>query len=339
MENQLNAIVENNSNKRKQWIDCLRAIAMIFVVIIHAAINVNASRRDIYNVFTGPIMLPLFFAVSGYLFNVGEGKGLNFFNKMGKRLVIPWIMLSLIWLYALLIPVHGFEPYFTDIFLKFISGETLWYFSCCIIAEIIQFIIVKLIKNPKFVCLADIICCAIGFTLAYFNLGNFLNVNKAFIAQFFIMLGYVFRKKEDLFSKINWKFITLFIIGYILLAVLSLIIFPTEYMDFNMNWYPNIPYYVLFIAVGVIMMFLVAKKTNLRWKPLVFVGQNTLFVYAMHWLGFIQTKSLLAVFGLTLPSNWLGAIILTICSLIWCSIIAVVINKFLPFAVGKSRKK
>lgn len=44
--------------KRKLWIDALRAIAMIFVIIWH--ISSGVQGQWIYNLFTSPIMIPLF---------------------------------------------------------------------------------------------------------------------------------------------------------------------------------------------------------------------------------------------------------------------------------------
>ena len=79
MENQLIESAQLNK-PRKEWIDCLRGLAMIFVVLVHASIGLN--HRDWYNVFIGPIMLPLFFAISGYLFSVKNISAIKFYKKL-----------------------------------------------------------------------------------------------------------------------------------------------------------------------------------------------------------------------------------------------------------------
>lgn len=52
--------------KRENWIDIVRAIAMLFVVIGHS----YGKSGTVYYVLTGPIKMPLFYIVSGYFLNV-----------------------------------------------------------------------------------------------------------------------------------------------------------------------------------------------------------------------------------------------------------------------------
>ena len=123
--------------KRKQWVDALRALAIIIVLLVHS--SRECENWYIYNVFIGPIMIPMFFAISGYLFNIREAKQLPFFKNLFFKMILPWFVLSLVWARAVLIPFKGFTPYYTEQLWNFISGKTVWYLPCCIIAEIIQF--------------------------------------------------------------------------------------------------------------------------------------------------------------------------------------------------------
>jgi len=322
---------------RKYWVDCLRAFAMLVVVVVHASSGL--PHWDKYNVFLGPVMLPLFFAISGYLFNPCEGNQWKFYKKLFLKIIVPWFALSLIWLHALLIPFKGFSPYFTGLFYEFISGKMLWYFSCCIFAEMIQFYIRKFVKKFSLVCIADIVCCIIGFVLVSFGIGDFLNINKAFIAQFFIMLGYVFQNKEAVFSKLRWWMISLFAFVYLALAITSIVIFPDQYIDVNRNMYPNIPMYFAMIAIGVLTLFAVAKRLDLKWKLLVFIGQNTLVIYGLHSKGFAVTQKLLSLVHVALPKNWGTALLMSGVAVLLCGIGAIILNKVLPEAVGRRRKR
>lgn len=337
MKNEKNATPNGTCPHRKYWVDSLRAFAMIFVVLVHASNGL--PHWDKYNVLIGPVMIPLFFAISGYLFNIGEGRSLVFYKKLALKLILPWFVLSLIWAKALLIPFKGFSPFFTEQFYGFISGEVLWYFSCCIFAEIIQFYVIKFAKKFEIICLTDLILCIFGFILVYFNIGGFLNINKAFIAQFFIMLGYIFRNKETWFSKLNWKSIGFLALGYFGLAALSMVVFPGQHIDVNRNMYPNIPLYFALITIGIFLMFWVVKKINVKYRLLVFIGQNTLIIYSMHSLGFFVIKGVLSKLNINLPSNWLFAILLSIISISLCGVGALFVNKFLPEIVGKRRIK
>lgn len=48
----------------------------------------------VFSIFTAPIMIPLFFAVSGDLFNDCDGDSRIFVEKIFKKLVVPWIGLA-----------------------------------------------------------------------------------------------------------------------------------------------------------------------------------------------------------------------------------------------------
>ena len=62
-------VAESGINKRIDWLDALKAIALIFVVFGH--ILLEGSE---YFVVTSPVKIPLFFAVSGYLFSIKKGE-------------------------------------------------------------------------------------------------------------------------------------------------------------------------------------------------------------------------------------------------------------------------
>lgn len=77
------------NKQRMEWLDCLRAVAMVFVIYGH----INNSAWQFF-LFTSPIKIPLFFAVSGYLFKNG-GQVLTKVKKLFISIIIPYFFLSL----------------------------------------------------------------------------------------------------------------------------------------------------------------------------------------------------------------------------------------------------
>ena len=67
------------NTKRKGWVDALRGMAIILVVYGHSAKGFSE-----YFLFTSPIKMPLFFAISGYVFNLTESY-LNFLGEVKRR--------------------------------------------------------------------------------------------------------------------------------------------------------------------------------------------------------------------------------------------------------------
>jgi len=59
--------------RRQPWLDFLRGFAMLLVIWGHIA-----KTERMFYVFTGPFKMPLFFAITGYVFNDGGGNGSDF---------------------------------------------------------------------------------------------------------------------------------------------------------------------------------------------------------------------------------------------------------------------
>ena len=123
MEKQWNGKVGNLmivQSNRKAWVDGLRALAMLFVIFGHQVHGMTP-----YYVFTSPIKIPLFFMITGYVFNDGRTSSRDFFKNLFLKLVIPWLCLTLPFI-IIKIPFRGIN-FFVDESYKLISGKTAWY--------------------------------------------------------------------------------------------------------------------------------------------------------------------------------------------------------------------
>lgn len=150
-----------NLNLRKNWIDALRGLAMLFVLYGHLVHGWNE-----YFVFTSAIKIPLFFSITGYVFKIRDGRTWEFIRNLMIKIGIPWGILTLI-------PVKiGYCLVRMDIQgalktgYKFVSGASYWYMPCCIAAEIIFFIILKYSRKVSFVSVTIISVSACGFIMA-----------------------------------------------------------------------------------------------------------------------------------------------------------------------------
>lgn len=330
------AISNFAKNVRYEWLDILRGMAMFFVVLVHASYKLK--NWWIYNVYIGPIMIPLFFVISGFLFKTRSGNQREFFKHLLKKLVIPWLFLSLIWLRAFLIPLKGIE-YWLGHLHNVISGKSMWFMPACIIAEIIFFYTLKTFRTRCGVVVASGICVALGFTMHYFHVGNFGMFNRSLIAQFFLLLGYEIKSNKDVLLNLSSKYVFGGIGLYLLLGTLSILLFPGKYMDVHLNKYQNIVLCFGMICVGCLTLFLGFSKISKSPKKLIFFGQNTLICYAFHSYGFGCIDVLLRIVGIERFNNWVCAIIISILSSFICSLLAVLINRIVPECVGKIRRR
>lgn len=132
--------LNNNANNRKEWLDALRALAIIIVVYSHCV-----SGWLPFYLLIGPIMMPLFFEISGYLFKMRDGRLLTFCVNLFKRIVVPWAIL--VFLPVLLsFPIRPINKTIVICY-KYISGNTLWFIPCFLWGMFFFFVI--LILNNK----------------------------------------------------------------------------------------------------------------------------------------------------------------------------------------------
>ena len=169
-------------SNRKLWIDGLRALAMLFVIFGH-----QASGHTGYFVFTSPIKIPLFFMVTGYVFNDKRASVRDFFRNLWLKLIIPWLCLTLPF-HLIRIPFKGMRA-LVELPYRMLSGEIAWYMPCCIVAEIIWFFIRKYARKESSTCLGALIVFALGIVAGYLNILNFAMINRAMLMQLFILSG------------------------------------------------------------------------------------------------------------------------------------------------------
>ena len=127
----------------ESYFDCLRGIAIFFVVGIHCYLDdvyhVNLAIRQLLN-----CAVPLFLAISGYFIGQKDfskkNSFKNFFRKQFIRVYVPMILWSIPWV---LLSIKNAEFSAGRIFFVFIGGISVFYFipliiQCYAITPVIQ---------------------------------------------------------------------------------------------------------------------------------------------------------------------------------------------------------
>lgn len=326
--------------QRKEWLDALRGLAIFLVVLLHRLPG-DTWEKYIYVVITGPIKLPLFFAISGYVFNGRGGKQGKFFLNLLRKILIPSFVIFL-GLRAVFIPTRGFS-YVTTGILSFFSGELCWYITACLVAEILFFYNLKFCKKDWQICTVAIACCAAGFVMHFFGFGEFAMINRGFIAQFFLLIGYMFRKREDFFRKLHWSIL---LGGFLLSAAMitaTFFLWPLKGIDVHQNEYYNIPYCFVLITVFVLSLMTLGTKLGKLSRLFGFIGKHTLVIYILHGFFLSIGERFLPLGSYTGYSTgivyFLKCVALTVFSVAVCSGISALIQLVFPELMGRSRKK
>lgn len=314
---------ENIIVNRKLWLDALRGIAIILVVYGHCV-----QGWTEFFVFTSPVKIPLFFAISGYLFKPRNGNQQQFYKSIFLKLFVPWIVLGMI-------------PFTNPVgrFLDLIAGKPFWFMPCLIVGEIVWFYVHKFTKNDTQIMLLGVGLCILGFVFNHFNMLRYAMMNTAFIVQFFFVLGYLIRRHEDYLLGKFRGLLPSNILVYLLLGFFVIVYLPGQSMDVHLNRYCNIPVCASMIVLGCTSLFVGFNKGGIAPRWLVYVGQNTLLIYMLSGFGFGIFNKLAAFCSLpTIPLPVYGILKASI-SIIFCCLLALFVNRYIPEIVGKKRIK
>ena len=338
--------------KRNDVIDIMRAVGIILVVLGHSCSNYYLLRL-IYL-----FHLPLFFVISGYLYNV---------NNSQK----PWeyigIMLRAYWkkyvFYAsILVIFHNifyrlsiFEPAFIGYYpLDFVvalinsmifnctepfSGA-LWFipilFFSLAVFNFIQSFTMKLDNVKKKECLnfgIVLLLLCIGISLNSNSIYFLYHIQTVFAVLPFILVGYWVKK----INKIKPNFFLFLIFLFMVLICMHFFEGMVE-LSINSLWIP-----VLFYTCSLMMIYITycvchfCSHVNIFKKILVYIGQNTFSIMSFHFVCFklvdlfvikyiTHNYSLLSRF----TTSYIGyGLIYTILAIVLSLIFDIIINKLI----------
>ena len=304
---------------RKGWIDALRCLAIILVVFGHCA----GEKLPCYFLLAGPVEIPLFLVISGYLLNT-EKSFPRFLSSLCKTAIIPWLVLGWIRI-PFLVPSRGWDYLLTGT-LRLLTGEDLWFMPFFIIAETLHFCIRKYSGRISLAVLLCFAASSAGLLLHKFGRLNLIMINRALTAQPIFLIGYFFRKYESQLIRIKWGYILLAACAYLGLCFCALLLFNDFTIEVHLNQYPVLPYSLLLILLGCLVLFTAACKADFRTAITSFIGQNTLVIYLWSGAAVALLAGALARLGWNVPDNaWMG-LIYTVWACGICGCCSVVFN-------------
>lgn len=317
------------SIQRKDWIDALRAVAITLVVFGHQV------PLKAFFVLTSPIKMPLFFAISGYLFTIKPIR--LFLKKTFYGLVIPWLCLGLL-PQLLLMPIKGFGST-CNYFVKMLLGEAIWFMPCFIIGSVIFFFTLKITENR--------LILGGGISIILFLVGIFLynhssqysaSLYRAMAVQPFFWFGYAFRQCEITKCKYiskghDYKILLVMSILYLASVTSTFFLYPGKSIDVHLNKYFNIPLCALQITTGLFCMFEFFKRYNHFPRWVVEIGKCSLVIYIWHSYVIGIFKFVIEKLIGKVPLYPM-AIMSTIVAVIVCYLLNKIIKRYVPFMIG-----
>ena len=338
--------------KRIEWIDMVKFICMFCVMINH----LDCHSQNLYN-FYYPFYLAGFFFCSGYCYKPLESFK-DLIKKKAKQLLLPWFIYSnLNILISSAISIKDHEGFLQEVLKNLLQirtyGDRLWFLVALFVTFIPFYFLVKYMEKDEKNMNKGILIGIIIFIIkkmysdyvpySIFPWGiNKLPWHIDYIGTSLVsmIIGYCFKKKyESIFDKYNNLFNrTLLSIVYISIMLLA----------YSINVRFNFAFFVLYELIGQtlgILMVVAWSKAIKSSKYISFVGSNTLLYFCLH--NKVETvleylvKKVDIIYSYSL-SNEIASIVLSTIIVFITSIILVLpidlINKYLPWTIGKERK-
>ena len=338
--------------KRDITIDIVKGIG-IFLVVLGHIVSYDLANKFIYS-----FHMPLFFFISGITlyFSYKENiKFREFITKRGRTILISYFIFSIIsFVYWFFIERKIRGQYdisaldnFANIFLAFGKNDlfspnvVMWFLPCLLMSFIIFYFLMKIKKARSIIV---IILLIIGFILSYFNIVLPWTLEIALIGVFFLYTGYLYKKNNLENYVFRWIPVTLF--GSIILVFICSF-YNTSVAMLNGD-YGNHLLFLLGAYAGIFMILGISKllsklnSKNVIVKTLCFLGKNSIIIMACHEpLKRIILKVSSVILNINIDlmrENITYSILNTIIILIILTPVIIIINKYLPFIIGKKNK-
>lgn len=329
-------LIEN----RIEWIDQLKGLMLLLVIIEHIGDIPSYLSPTIY--YWGGSAMPVYFAISGYLFSVKRPPKVFFKNKI-ESLLIPYILISfLLVTFDKNIYLQGGGDYFFKelerILIDGISaskGTPLWFVLTLFLINAIMYPIIRTLSNKWFLLGIAFISSIIAWKLSYNNIKLVLNLESLFTALPFFVVGYIF-KEENL----KYNIVTKTGGGMILVMLLIVSLLLYNSIPLLIVFHGIVPVYLSYVF-GVISILFYFILFQLHFNRLMSYILKFVSLNGMTFLGFHAYFQLLVavICKKICVVNDYKFLITFLLPLIICFLISFPINRYVPKLVGKKNPK
>lgn len=338
--------------RRKTWLDVARGIAMLFVIFGHVSneLGVMGVENDFFFApivaFINPIKVPMFFAISGYLFHASKSSVGEFVKRTLKSRLLPYVIwASVAGILAFLMDFYlvGFdrerivELLLSNYIIPLLRGNLIWFIPCLIVVEIIFYIICRLAKEKVWLVVVLSACCTIvGYYLSGDGVIRVWKIDTALTCMQFMCYGMLLRRFEDRLEKIKPFYRSNSWALYLFVLYCARGILGDISVDVNMGIYFHPIGFTMASMIGIYACFELSKSLETS-KALTFVGQNTFLYFVWHMymaklVIFIIRPILTCGIGMTL-----SAILVCVLASILVAPVCMMVNRHFPWTVGRRK--
>lgn len=282
------------SNKRIEWIDSAKGLAIFLVILGHCITRMGGSTLETFiRLFIYSFHMPLFFILSGY--NLKLDSGISFVRKKAMRVFLPGIFFSSLFFFCCeffkLSDIAGRFNSATVIDTLLFTNKSVfsnyWFFTVLFSAQLIWYFLVTHFSVSQIFVILSALCVISKLSFRYFSsFASPLGFLEAFYAVTFLFIGYYFKRNPTLLNRLlQPKYIFI----YVFLS-LSGNFYEFLHNNLTMDMYNgNIHniflYFINALAGSFICIFISKWIISFRFSIyLCFLGRNSLWIYGLHYI-------------------------------------------------------
>lgn len=293
--------------KRLEWIDLAKGIGIILMVVGHMPSIPSAVHNWIFS-----FHMPLFFFLSGYMFKKKKVK-VCFRNSI-KKYLEPYFIYSVLFIivdYIFFKDVNAMKESIKRFLLGQGGFDVLWFFASMFWIQTIYNFIEETIDDEKYARAAVIALSVVAYGFTILKIGIAFKFSTSIVSILFFATGVEFKKVE---AKWKWANLNSYIKMLIWLTVnVSCLAIINRagwsVLDINSQQYGNLLItYVAAISGILFIVYLSRILENCKiMKPIMFVGENSLYFFPLTTYIPVRIVSLLELNGIAI--NGIGKLL------------------------------
>lgn len=267
------------------WINILKGIGIISIVYGHSYAPIFIYQSFYY------FHIPLFYFISGYLFNKVQPNSIVFFKSktktyMGTYYIYSAISTLLIFIFFIKKDINYYQYLQGMIFgqIDYLANSNLWFLPSLYLTVLLAYgILVLLLKNNltiiKTISILIILLILIHYANDFKN--SIFSITTVPCGLFFFIIGYKYKE----FDSINISVQKLSILIILVILIYSISYFKLEQViDIGHNRIRGNIYLMILNALLAILILIQISKKIKRNKFLEYLGKISLYIFILHQL-------------------------------------------------------
>lgn len=295
-------MVENRKSERLLWVDILKGLLILSVVIGHATGKYN---RYIYQ-----FHIAAFFMASGYTANYSRENLSVFIYHRFVRLMLPFLSVFVFgvalscflmktgtyhWLFPEDQIYIGVRSMIKELILR--GNNYVWWMGACWYLSVlfgalcVQAVFHCGVKNDRWLAVGTFLTFFYALSVEWMGNISVFPVKLVLIAQGYLFVGEMARKHSIVDTIVSWGTKRCCLLALVLLVVFG---YVGEKAGITMDWPSNrfsLPWQMLVIPICDTLLFCLISKSLEKWghrfgKAIAFLGKNSLSILIFHFLWF-----------------------------------------------------